>query len=357
MFRAPPGSRPAAIRPILFTAALALAISPPTTFPVDDQGATAGTMEAGRDPRKRLTGWRTVRLSLDRQRLAGMVVEPLRSIDHSPEILGYGKVLDLRPLLDFRVRYRAAMAEAEAADAAYRLAEQNLRRLATLHREEIVACRELAKAEAQLTADRARALAGKRLIADIRREVRQEFGEELASLALDGDNRGFDDLVERKTSLILLAFPSTVPLVNRTSAVAVCRQLDRQQAIKAELISPAPRSDETVAGLTWFARAADPGLRVGMRLNAWIAVPGDTVKGVLVPGRAVVWSDGLPWVYRQLDDTQYTRIPIRDGAYQPEGWFVSRELRPGDRVVTQGGQLLLSEEFRARIPEEDDDYR
>jgi hypothetical protein len=39
----------------------------------------------------------------------------------------------------------------------------------------------------------------------------------------------------------------------------------------------------------------------------------------------------------------------------PNGYFISNELKPGEQLVLTGGQLLLSEEFRAQIPHEDND--
>lgn len=36
------------------------------------------------------------------------------------------------------------------------------------------------------------------------------------------------------------------------------------------------------------------------------------------------------------------------------GWF-TRLLKPGDKVVTSGAQMMLSEEFKSQIRVEDDD--
>jgi hypothetical protein len=37
----------------------------------------------------------------------------------------------------------------------------------------------------------------------------------------------------------------------------------------------------------------------------------------------------------------------------PEGYFIDKDLTAGEEIVITGGQMLLSEELRGQIPDED----
>lgn len=92
-----------------------------------------------------------------------------------------------------------------------------------------------------------------------------------------------------------------------------------------------------------------------MRLSVWIVLSDDVETGVDVPLASVIWYGGQPWVYVQVADDLYQRRPVSSYRETDFGWFITDTFKQDDRVVTRGGQLLLSEELRWQIPEEDDD--
>ncbi len=76
---------------------------------------------------------------------------------------------------------------------------------------------------------------------------------------------------------------------------------------------------------------------------------GKQTPGVIVPDSAVVWLDGKAWVYVRKDAEHFVRRAVPVSRPAGEGWFVTKNYSAGDRVVVQGAQLLLSEEFRSQI--------
>ena len=69
----------------------------------------------------------------------------------------------------------------------------------------------------------------------------------------------------------------------------------------------------------------------------------------MVPDAAVVRSDERAWIYLQSDETKFVRREIALDQPATNGWFVVRGTAPGDRVVTTGAQMLLSEERKTQI--------
>jgi hypothetical protein len=62
----------------------------------------------------------------------------------------------------------------------------------------------------------------------------------------------------------------------------------------------------------------------------------------------VVQWEGLAWVYVEQEPGKYLRTAVSTDRPVPGGWIIS-SLKPGERVVIQGAEQLLSEEFRAGI--------
>jgi hypothetical protein len=67
---------------------------------------------------------------------------------------------------------------------------------------------------------------------------------------------------------------------------------------------------------------------------------------VRVPAAAVIWYAGQPWVYVETAPGDFRRQPLPESARGAADGFVRAGLRPGQRVVVHGGELLLSQELK-----------
>jgi RND family efflux transporter MFP subunit len=114
--------------------------------------------------------------------------------------------------------------------------------------------------------------------------------------------------------------------------------------------------DPKTQGQPFVFRVTDPTttLRPGLSVTAYLETSGPARTGAIVPRGAVVWQTGKTWVYVQTDKEKFARreVVLEDPA--SAGWF-TRSLKPGDKVVTTGAQMLLSEEFKSQIRVEDED--
>ncbi len=118
----------------------------------------------------------------------------------------------------------------------------------------------------------------------------------------------------------------------------------------ARLIGPAPEADAISGGPVWLYRlGAGAGmLRAGTIMVAYVPDPAGR-RGVVVAGAAVVQWEALTWVYVERAPGSYQRIRIPSDHPVAGGFLVTAGLAPGERVVIEGAEQLLSEEFRARI--------
>ncbi|MET1083519.1 MAG: metal transporter, partial [Burkholderiales bacterium] len=77
--------------------------------------------------------------------------------------------------------------------------------------------------------------------------------------------------------------------------------------------------------------------------------------GVAVPWAAVVYPGGKAWAYVQTGTDEFARRAVETGAAVEGGWFNDKGLEPGEAVVVSGAQLLLSEELKYQIRNENED--
>lgn len=97
-------------------------------------------------------------------------------------------------------------------------------------------------------------------------------------------------------------------------------------------------------------KALSPGFIGQKEVSRQVPHPGEErISGAIVPASAVVWLEGKAWAYVREDRDRFVRREVFTKQRMGEGWLVTKNFSAGDRVVVQGAQLLLSEEFRSQL--------
>ena len=113
----------------------------------------------------------------------------------------------------------------------------------------------------------------------------------------------------------------------------------------------AATTDPAGQGQSFVFRLRDTrlGLRPGLAVTARIAVPGPARQGIVIPSAAIVRLAGKSYVYVQITANEFVRKEVTLDQPTVDGSLSTRTVAVGDRVVVQGAQLLLSEEFKSQI--------
>ncbi len=303
-----------------------------------------------------VNGSLAVKLTDAEQKASGLQLQALQQVEQLIESRAQARVVNIAPLLELRSRYHKTSSEDETATAELVLKRQTLARLKQLNKEQgNIASRKLQQAQAELIAIQARQQRARYEMEYLRNEAIQEWGTTIISWALDKVPDKFNQLLSHEMVLLLLVLRPAEQLPEDVSFVFVDRDINRQQQRKAFLVSESPRTSINAQGETWFFQTRGEHLRTDMRLTAWIPQSLHAKKGIHIPNEAVVWYAGKPWVYVQHDDELFSRRSIVGQQQSGAGWFVQNVLGSDDKVVTSGAQMLLSEEFRWQIPDEDED--
>ena len=307
-------------------------------------------------------GLPAVRLTDEIMSRSGIQTSSLQVVSHLHEARATGLVVDFQPLLRRRTNYHKAGSDLILAEESLQASERVYERLRVLHKERAnVSLRQVEEARFRMTENKARKVSAAQLMQNIRTETMQKWGKELSGWALGSKESGserssyFDRLLQKQDVLIMVTLPPDLTLPEETSFVFINTHPERSTSRKAYLISPASHTNLLSQGVTYYFRTPAENMRIGMHLSAWVIVSDEVETGVDVPLASVIWYGGEPWVYVQVEEDLYSRRPVAAYRETDFGWFITDTFEQNEKIVIRGGQLLLSEELRWQIPDEDDD--
>ena len=298
-----------------------------------------------------------VRVNAQSQAASGIATRELAAAESADAIEIYGTVVNIQPLLELRARFLAAAGEARARKVATDAARGEYRRMDTLYRDDRnVSEQTLRNAEARYRAELAQFEAARAAATAVRQSLLTAWGKVLAEWAIDPDSRRLKAVLERRSQLIQLAFPYDLPAGIARSGIAIAPVTGRGRMSTAQFVSDSPQVDVVLPGQTYFYIVEDSGLRTGSRVLAKVSTGSRTTEGVLVPNEAVVWHAGKSWIYLRQDSESFARYEVSATQDLGSGWFNrGPDLIPGREVVVSGAQLLLSEELKFQIRNENED--
>jgi hypothetical protein len=263
-------------------------------------------------------GAATLLLSKASQQQSGIKTIALSSTQHQASTASFASVEGVDSLLEMRARYLTAMADSNVIRSSMASKQQNAQRMQLLNQDDKnVSDSAVQEAWASLHAEQARLSASQTLAKGIRDSMQQQWGSVLTDWATQANpKRDFLSLVH------------------------------------------------TLQGKTYFYLAPAKNLRAGMRVSARLDSQKQSSKGVIVPHEAVVWYANQAWVYQKLAadkpgfDKFVRRIISTEIEIEGEtisGWFNTAGFVAGNELVSSGAQLLLSEELKYQITNENDD--
>jgi hypothetical protein len=298
-----------------------------------------------------------ISVNMAAQKQSEIKTSALKASSHTKSISSYGNVLSIDSLIDLRTRYLAAKAEAEVLSTSSAHYKAEYKRMLLLNQDnKNVSDKALASALADMNASEAKIYAAELNANNVAASMRQAWGVGLAKLAIE-KNAGslLQNLISYQEVLLQITLPFDAAEPTSSSQLSIAPTTAITHSIAAQYISPAPTSSATIQGKTYFYHAKATDLRAGMQIKVLSAQSKGGVNGVIVPNTAVIWYGGKPWVYQKLGVEKFSRIPIKTDIEFENGWFNKGKLQANDEVVTSGAQLLLSEEFKSQITNENED--
>lgn len=252
---------------------------------------------------------------------------------------------DVRPAID------SARAVLEAARTELELAESELERIRELRAQGYVSQGQLDRQQAAADAARARAAQASAGLASARNSSRfQDLRADAPGVVTGVDAEAGQvvaagQVVIRVAPLDQFELLVDVPEAHRGAIAGIERW-------RASLPALSGRSFE--ATLRELSPVADPATRsypmrlalrgdttgIALGMSATVEAEHDLRRGIVVPLAALVAHDGDSAVWLVGPDDTVSRAPVELGEMRDDGVLVESGLRPGDRVVVAGANLL-----------------
>jgi hypothetical protein len=301
-------------------------------------------------------GFAAVKVSPESQKASGIVTAALAAARSEAAAEVYGVVVNLQPLYDLRGKYLAGTADAGGLRAALASSRAQYERAKKLYADERnVSERVLQTAEAQWRGDQARLQAAEQSLQSLRESMLSNWGAVITQWATGGRAAEFEALGTRQRVVVQIALPHDLSASAGKAALTIAPVTARSSQRSAHFLSASPQSDGTAAGVTYFYLADGHGLRTGMRVAGRLKLGSEMRTGIAVPEAAVVWHGGRAWAYVKEDASTFLRKPVSTAQDVPGGWFNADGFDEGEQVVVSGAQLLLSEEMKFQIRNENED--
>ena len=301
-------------------------------------------------------GFSTVTVSPESQAASGIETAKLAPARGQATAEVYGTVIDLHALFDLRGRFLASVSEAQGLRAVAENSRGEYERVRKLYEDDRnIAERTMLAAQAQWKSDEARALATRQSAASLRDALRSGWGPVVSAWAADPDSLSFEALASQREVLVQVTFPFELQSQAGRAPLSLAPVSARGAQRSARFVSASSQTDATLPGATYFYVASSEGLRAGMRLTGNVALGGGAREGVIMPEAAVVWHGGGAWAYVKEDKDTFVRHPVDTSQESSGGWFNAKGFEAGEEVAVRGAQLLLSEELKFQIRNENED--
>ena len=265
----------------------------------------------------------------------GLKTAALQPAQLSPELKAFGHVLDPSSLASI-------IADLITAEAAGQASQAELMRLKTLASQSNASEKAVQSAQAAAVHDQAQ-------IQAVRLRLLASWGSAIAQRT---DLTEFVQSLGALTSAVVeLEVPAGEGHAPEPAGARLFTLANPTNPIPAQLIGPAPSVDPQMQGRGFLFLVSPNPLRLapGAAVTGFLDLPGEPRTGVFLPGEAVVWFNGVTWVYIQISEESFQRVQVTLGSPLENGWFVQGGLKAQDKVVVVGGQQLLSEELKGQL--------
>jgi hypothetical protein len=299
-------------------------------------------------------GHAAIELAVAVQKASGIVTAPLKPGRSSASTEVFGTVVNLQPLMESRAHLLSLAGEASSLRASLQALRADHERLRTLYADDRnVSERAVLAAEALLKSEQARLANVDQNTRSQRDSLRLAWGTAVADWAGQPQSRPLQSLLSGQDVLLQFTLPPELVGKARELTLAVPGAAPRI----ARVVSSAPAADPQFPGATYFYSASASQLRVGMRVSARGRASGQVREGVIIPAAAVVWHAGKAWVYTKGadEDDLFVRREVSVQEDRDDGYFNAVEWGDEEEVVVSGAQLLLSEELKFQIRNENED--
>ena len=263
-----------------------------------------------------------LKLDAEAQGHADIKTVELVAAELKPEVKAFGRVLDPSALA-------ASMTEIATAQAQLEASGKEAERLKILFGQgQNASARALETAEATVKRDRIAADAAQlRLLT--------AWGKSIV------DRPNLDvfihSLVAQENALVRVDVPASDKLEGTPTAARLALLSAPDAPLDAEFLGAAVSADPQTLGRGFFFLVKGKALAANAAVSAWLSLPGEVAKGVIIPREAIVRHEGAAFLYIKTGEETFERKELEQHHPLTAGWFTD-SFKPGVVIVINGAQ-------------------
>lgn len=187
--------------------------------------------------------------------------------------------------------------------------------------------------------------------------IQNEWGSKFYQIFSNRKSSKLKDIISGKAKLVKITFSpnqinQTIPKKINISSIA---QITSNY--EALYFSDSPEVDVSRSGKSFYYLVYDNKILNGEKFTGHSLASSEDQRFLFVPKESVIWSNGMPWAYTHTINTgKYIKKSLAGLKEANNGWIIEEgNFKAGDLIVIEGAQLLLSEEFKYQIKNENED--
>ena len=170
------------------------------------------------------------------------------------------------------------------------------------------------------------------------------------------DKSNLKKILQGNARLIKITLPSAESN-NPIPKKIIFSPINGNNEIEGTFVAEAPTIEPSILGQTFYYLINSSELRIGSKLVGFYTNDQKNQKKLYeIPNSAIVWSNRVSWVYTETESNLFIKKPINLINEIKSGWLAeSKLLNDQDLLVINGAKLLLSEEYKYQIKNENED--
>ncbi len=291
-----------------------------------------------------------VALSGDEIERSGIQTEKVKAVVHTAESIAYGSVVSIRDLSNDFKNYETGKAQLAKAKEELSISKAEYERKKQLYEKQLASEQEFQSAKAAYSSDEADISSAAANINSLKNSLIEEWGDRLANWIFN-DSKELQKLLSFKNKLIQISLPPDENDIIIPDKIYIITSSDTKR-ITCRFESAGHLANSQFQTKSLYYTTTSLGgkqLMSGSNVKAYLPT-GKKSTGIIIPSESIILYQGSSWIYVKISSGKFQRVKINTGSPSHGGFFISPkdELKPGSEIVTQGAQLLLSEELKSQ---------
>ena len=291
---------------------------------------------------------------------SGIKTEKIKVATHTKTITSYGNVLSLDSLIEQKNKLNEIKNQIDILKNEFIRDKRNYERFKSLNEDnKNISDKALQESQVAYQTTQLNLIKSQALIDGLEQNIRVQWGDKiLAMVQSPSSNSILDFLLHDKARLIRITL-STNSTNDVPKDISLSLIDNRNDQFLAKYLSEAPQLDKNLQGKTYFYVTYNNQLRFDSRLIVSASQSNSSNssnKLLFIPKESIVWNAGKAWIYIKTAEDKFVRKSIDTSVEDNDGWMINEDqIKENDEIVVSGSQLMLSEEFKYQIKNENDD--